>query len=402
MNQLRPEVREAFAEKQAELGNVAEARARLIRDALAAREAHRGSRMQFAAGIAAIVIAAIVIATLAYMRAGTSRSHPVPAATASPRSSASPTPLTQPLSVPDSTPVILYHDPASFDQLDGMTWDGKISGRVGVGVTNGGIGNPQGSLYSTSADIRNRAGNVLATYSGKDLTVFWADDGIHYCALVRTASRDVSSSGQLIVAEPSGPPLNIARVGTFPPAQSNGGGPNIVACSPGSDRAVVYQSGGQGVGVTQLWVIQLSTGRVLWTGGTGSWITASHDGGFIALAGSAGDSTIFGESGAVQVHLASTVLGFSWDDTLAVVANSFSSTPSVIKWRDGTKVWEGPSGTAYPYWESIAEAGGTRLAIGILDPKFPQTGGFAAVDLYVISPDGAVVFKRTNLFLFTQ
>jgi hypothetical protein len=405
MDQLRPDVREAFAEKQAELGNVAAARVRLIRDALAAREAHKGNRMQFAAGIAAIVIAALVIATFAYVRAGVGVTHhgpPLPATSPRPNATPSPTALSGQINVPFSTPVILYHDPASFDQIDGMTWDGKISGRVGAGATNGGIGNPQGSLYSTSTDIRNRFDQVLATYSGKDLTFFWADDGIHYCALVRTASRDVSSSGQLMIAEPSGPPRNIARIGTFPPASSNGGGPNIVACSPGSDRAGVYQSGGQGTGVTQFWVLQLSTGRVIWTGGSGGWIAASHDGRFVALSAAPDDSTVFGDTGASIAHVASTVFGFSWDATFAVVASNFSSSPSVVRWRDGTAVWAAPSGNGYAYWQSFAEPGGARLAIGVLDPKFPQTGGFAPADLYVISPDGAVVFERNDVFLFTQ
>jgi len=218
-----------------------------------------------------------------------------------------------------------------------------------------------------------------------------------------------------MIAEPSGPPRNIARIGTFLPDASNGGGPSIVACSPGSDRAVVYQSGGQGTGVTRFWVLQLSTGRVLWTGGSGGWIAASHDGRFVALAAAPNDSTIFGETGAALAHLATTVFGFSWDSTLAVVAQNFSSSPGVVRWRDGTILWAAPTGNGYAYfeyWWSFAEPGGTRLAIGILqvpswspreiDPKFPQYGGFAPTDLYVISADGAVVFHETDLFLFIQ
>src|SRR5712691_11145516 len=175
MDELRPEIHEAFAEQQSKLGNLADSRDRLGRGALAARNVHREGRAQLAAGVAALVIAALVITTFAYIRNGvgtTRHGPPVPAS--------SPTPLRRPLNVSNQTPVILYHDPASFDQLDGMTWDGKVSGRVGAGATNGGIGNAQGSLYSTSTDLRNRFDQVLATYSGKDLGVFWADDGVHY------------------------------------------------------------------------------------------------------------------------------------------------------------------------------------------------------------------------------
>jgi len=397
MDELRPEINEAFAEQQSKLGSLADSRERLVRGALAARAVHPEGRTQFVAGIAAVVIVALVIATFAYVRNGTSATRhgpPVPAS--------SPTPLSRPLNVSDQTPVILYHDPASFDQLDGMTWDGKVSGRVGAGATNGGIGNAQGSLYSTSTDLRNRFDQVLATYSGKDLGVFWADDGVHYCAVVRTVSRDVSGSGQLMIAEPSGPPRYVARVGTFAPATSNGGGPAVVACSPESDRAVVYQSEGQGVGVTLFWVLQLSTGHVLQAGGSGTWIAASHDGRFVALAGTSGDATIFDETGAVVAHLATTVFGFSWDSTLVVAARDFSSPPSILRWLDGTTVWAAQGGNGYSYWQSFAEPGGTHLAIGILDPQFRQTGGFAPVDLFVISAEGRVVFEKRDLVLFSQ
>src|SRR2546428_736538 len=181
MDELRPEINEAFAAQQSKLGSLADSRDRLVRAGLAARNAHREGRTQLAAGVAAVVIAALVIATFAYVRNGVGvvrHGPPVPAS--------SPTPLRIPLNVSDQTPVILYHDPASFDQLDGMTWDGKVSGRVGAGAANGGIGNAQGSLYSTSTDLRNRFDQVLAPYSSKDLGAFWADDGVHYCAVVRT------------------------------------------------------------------------------------------------------------------------------------------------------------------------------------------------------------------------
>src|SRR5215467_11470549 len=92
-----------------------------------------------------------------------------PAASLSPTAvaSAAPTPLSRPLNVAASTPVILYHDPADFDQVDGVTWDGKISGKIGSGVTNGGNASPDGRTYATSLD--------------RDFFNFWADDSSHYC-----------------------------------------------------------------------------------------------------------------------------------------------------------------------------------------------------------------------------
>lgn len=70
MDELRPDVRRAFTNEQAELGNLADAPERLVRGALAAPDVRGASRTQWAAGIAAIVIAALVIGTFAYIRSG--------------------------------------------------------------------------------------------------------------------------------------------------------------------------------------------------------------------------------------------------------------------------------------------------------------------------------------------
>jgi hypothetical protein len=301
--------------------------------------------------------------------------------------------------VSNDTPVILYHDPVNFDQLDGTTWDGKIDGRVGQGVTNGGVGNAQGSLYTTMGDIRDRTGQVVATYDPINQGVFWADDGVHFCDVVRTASRYVSGPGMLQTGAVGQAETNVTQIGTFASANRQGGGPVVAACSPPGDRAVVYQAPPGGVGVVQIWVIQLSTGRKLWTGGGGGWIAASHDGRYVALADGSGKTTIYGAGGAALAELAGTVFAFSWDGTLAVAGGSFSAPPSIVNWRDGQTVWTCPDNNL-KYWDSFAEPGGSHLAIGVLDPAFPQTRGFAPVDLFVVGADGIVAFERKNVTLF--
>src|SRR6266849_511954 len=90
MDELRPEIQEAFAKEQSKLGNVADSRERLVRGALAARNVHREGRTQLAAGVAAVVIAALVIATFAYVRNGIG-----PARHAPPVPASSPTPLSR-------------------------------------------------------------------------------------------------------------------------------------------------------------------------------------------------------------------------------------------------------------------------------------------------------------------
>src|SRR5260370_31358577 len=120
-------------------------------------------------------------------------------------------------------------------------------------------------------DIRDRTGQVVATYDPKNQGVFWADDGVHFCDVVRTGSRNVSGPGMLQTGAVGQAETNVTQIGMFAPANFQGGGPVVAACSPPGDRAVVYQAPPGGVGVVQIWVIQLSTGRKLWTGGGGGW-----------------------------------------------------------------------------------------------------------------------------------
>jgi hypothetical protein len=388
MNNFRDELRGAFDREQSGLGDVGDTRQRLVRQALATRDVPASHRLQWAAALAAVLIAAIVITTFALIR-GNARSHAVPAATPSPKAQASPTPLRQALNVPHGTPVILYHDPADFDQVDGVTWDGKTSGKVGAGVTNGGNAAPDGSTYLTLSD------KVLAQ-------TYWADDSTHYCTVARTKSRDVTSPGMLQFGLPNQPLRNVVQVGTFAAANLNGGGPAVAACSPSADRAVVWQSGGQGIGVVEFWVIQLSSGRTIWHGGSGIWVVASHDGKYVAIAPSLDQPTkIYGPDGSVAGTSPDEVFAFSWDDNLAVVAGSFGAPPSVVDWRIGQTIWTCPSNDL-KYWQAFPEPGGSRIAIGVLDPAFPQTGGFAPVDLFVVGADGVVVFEKKDVTLLGQ
>jgi hypothetical protein len=413
MNNLRQDIRQAFGLEQDALGDLTEARQRLMRNALAA---HEGSskRLSWAAGVVAVLLALIVIGTFAYIKAGSQpRVTPgaTPRATPSPAVAASPTPLSRQIAVPDATPLILYHDPALFDQVDGMTWDGKTRGRIGAGAIHGGYANPPGTLYSTSNDIRDRSGKVLITFDPTQGQPFWADDGRSYCNLGRSGARDATSVGDLQVGVPGQPLRSVARIGSFAPAGSNGGGPYVISCSIQGDRAVVVQSGGQGIGTRQFWVVRLSTGQVIWSrtppeSTTGLvQIVASRDAQYIAEnrgGDPAQETIIYGPTGSEVGRIGRWINAFSWDGAVAVTSPRPGSTgaTSVQNWRDGTMLWSGPTGSGYVYWQASAEPGGTRLAIGILDPQFPQTTGFAPVDLFVVAADGHVVFEQKNIYLF--
>jgi hypothetical protein len=93
------------------------------------------------------------------------------------------------------------------------------------------------------------------------------------------------------------------------------------------------------------------------------------------------------------------LFSFSWDGALAVVAGGFGSKPSIVDWHTHQTIWSCPN-DQFKYWQAFAEPGGSRMAVGVLDPAYPQTTGFAPVDLFVVGADGRVVLERKNVTLF--
>ncbi|MEP6753839.1 MAG: hypothetical protein ABI959_13930, partial [Candidatus Dormiibacterota bacterium] len=99
MDKLRDDLRVLYSRQQAEMGDLHEARQRIMRVALAGKDEPALGRVHFAAGIAAVLLAALVLGTFAYIRAGGGihlvappKVSPVPSAlpTAGPKTSAAP------------------------------------------------------------------------------------------------------------------------------------------------------------------------------------------------------------------------------------------------------------------------------------------------------------------------
>jgi hypothetical protein len=400
MNDLRRDINEVFEKQQGQLGDVAGTGSRMLRAATAGRRVNRQLRTSVA-GVALVLLAASAIGASIVVRGLHPKSvvttHPSPTPIATATATPVPTPLSQQLQVPASTPVILFHDPVNFNQIDGITWDGSVEGRVGVypEAGQGILPNPAGTLWATSHDVRNRTGAVVATLAGntKGFPGMWADDGQHYCSM---ASENP-------VGQPGGKPttLQVTAVGQAPKNVVQVGrayeqaGIGVAACSIEKDRAVVVQSSSTG-NTVQFWVVQISTGRILWTRSNGGDIGSSRDGQYLAEVANATRSatTIYGPTGAVLGHVAGVVNGFSWDGSLVVVGD-YSGPVSIVRWRDGTVLWSGPS--AAGYWTAMPEPGGQRVAVWVRNPDHPQTGGFPPVDLYVVSPDGQAKKLLTNV-----
>ena len=410
MNDLRRDIKEVFAKQQGQLGDAAGTSNRMLRAATAGRRVNP-QLWPSVAGVALVLVAASAIGVSVVIRGLHSKNvvtnHPSPTLVATPSATPAPTPMSQLLQVPATTPVILFHDSVDVQQIDGVTWDGSARGRVGA--TDAGMGfvqNPAGTLYGWTDSIHDRSGAVVATLPviTKGFPGTWADDGRHLCSMVgespfgqpggKPTTLQVSVLGQS--------PRNVVQVGRAYEQTSIG----VAACSIERDRAVIVQSGGQGSSTAQFWVVQLSTGRIEWTrsytqdGLNTVDIRPSRDGEFIAeikytcCPATANTTTIYGPTGTVLGHSTSRIQAFSWDGSLAVVAE-YGGPVSVIRWRDRTVVWRGPAGGGY--LDAMPEPGGQRIAVSLSDPAHPQTGGFPPRNVWAVGPDGQAIELLTNV-----
>jgi len=184
MNDLRRDINEVFAKQQAQLGDAAGTSNQMLRAATAGRRVNR-QLWPSVAGVALVLVAASAIGVSIAIRGLHSKSvvtnHPSPTPIATPTATPAPTPMSQQLHVPDTTPVILFHDPVDVQQIDGITWDGSARGRVAAGpeFANGFTPNPAGTLFGGTGYVRDRAGTVVATpaVTTKGFAGTWSDDG---------------------------------------------------------------------------------------------------------------------------------------------------------------------------------------------------------------------------------
>jgi hypothetical protein len=402
MNDLRRDINEVFEKQQEQLGDVAGIGSRLVREVTAGRRVNR-QLWPSVAGVALVLVAASAIGVSIVVRGLHPKSvvttHPSPTPIVTP----APTPMSQLLHVPSSTPVILFRDPMNSEQLDGVTWDGSARGRVGTNpdIAMGFVQNPAGTLYGWTGYIRDRAGALVASpiVNTKGFSGTWADDGQHYCSMVSKSALPPAGGepATLQVTAVGQAPRKVVQVAKMYDQASAG----VAACSIEKDRAVVTQGTGTAPSTVQFWVVQLSTGRILWTRSNTGDMVASRDGQFIAEisysqpGGGSASTTIYDASGAVVSRLGGRVEAFSWDGSLAVQAEDARGPVSVVRWRDSTVLWTGPAGAGL--YDAMEEPGGQRIAVFLLDPSHPQTGGWPARNVYAVGPDGTAIQLLTDI-----
>ncbi len=389
---LRDDIRAEFDRKQATLGEVGDARHRLMQNALA-RPEHASHRVQWAAGIAAVLIAAIVITTFVLVR-GDRRPHATPAA--------SPTATAQNLSVPDSTPILVIRETMAYHQIEAITWDGKAVGTLPFDAGDS-RPNPAGNLFASAPSIRDRRGAILASggFGAKFFSGTWADDEVHFCLMTPfdvPGVAGVPTTLKLFDAR-AGTARDVLQIGTVNSLTFM----SVAACSVEFDRAVVVQSAGQGIGTTQYWVVQLSTGKILWTHNfqeskaQAVEVVSSRDGQTIAE--SQGQSSmLFGLDGVVVGHIAGAVHIFCWDGSLALIDAGTGGPARIVRISDGSTVWSGPTGSEFYVSSSVAQPDGASIAVGLHNPANTDVKPLTSVDLYIVAADGHVVAEMKDTY----
>lgn len=321
----------------------------------------------------------------------------------------SPTPVAAPLAVSNSTPVIFFRDAANFEQIDGVTWDGVVGAAVGTPDYH--ASNPSETLFGgTPTEIRDRQGAVVSrgSFGAKSFAATWADDDVHYCLLQPFDYLGANGvPATLMVGSSEGGVSAVLQVGKIYEQVAT----YVASCSFEGDRAVVVQSGGQGVGVAQYWVVRISTREVLWThtfdpDNAPVALVVSHDSRYIAensVSPSAGESSvIYSGAGSLLTRLNASVAAFSWDGSRMVLFSSKAPQPAWMASLDGSRVlWAAPTASGAYLWSAKSQPKGGGFAMGLakrLTPGSASSSGYPPVDLYVITADGTVVTTLRQVY----
>jgi hypothetical protein len=399
MDELKRDLREVFDRQQRSLGSLAGARERVLRGALATDRSRDRWPLQLAVGAIAVLLAIALVGTLVLARQSGRMHSTVPATLPSAIPVATPSASPTRARVANSVPVILYLDPDDRGQVDGMTWDGQPLGRIGTAEQDSLLANPTGTLYATGAALRDRTGGTIGSLAPARSALAWADDGRHYC-LLDHPSQLPPVGGEPTTLRVSAPGQQ-ARVVTQVGEASQRSYSSVAACSVEQDRAVVVESGAQYLPTAKVWVVQLSTGRILWSRsftGDVAGVHASRDGQYVAVVAlQSWTTTVYDGSGTAVAHLTGSVEAFSWDGTLAAVRfegqTAAERKVEVVRWRDGTAVWTGPAGQGFLGAIPEPAGGAGRLAIGMHDQAASDAKGYPIGDVYAVGPDG----KATTL-----
>ena len=398
MDEMRSEIRSAFEKEQAGHAPAAAMRHNIV-DAVTAQP-RSAANLQWLAVAAAVLLGILVVVGLMSTRFNHRASVP-----ATPHAS----PVADLGPPPAGVPLLYVHDPNHASWLIGYDWSAKPRGTVKLDPAIAGVGMaPDGQSFAVgfgakggTGEILDRLGRPIQGVGGAipgNALPMWADDNQHMCGVTLDQQSFVWTLITLFPGEAVKPVLVIARdtgVG-----QS---GIRLASCSFRNDQAIVVRT--TIAWPSELWVIRLSTGKVL------SHHTYSTSGDLANVVGSA-DAVLLAENssksnGQLQQPLAPStiirrvsdrsvvatldpsmgVLGFNSDDSLVLVTTTpwvggQPTAMAVIDLASNQTLWRynGPG----MFGGSVAQPGGRDFAIYVRQPTVQDP----LTDVTIVHADG--------------
>ncbi|HVS05041.1 MAG TPA: hypothetical protein VHK65_02605 [Candidatus Dormibacteraeota bacterium] len=299
-----------------------------------------------------------------------------------------------PSSPPSRGEPLIWYSPSS-GQMVALDWSGKHAGQLALSAYNQ---TPDGSkLSALGGEVYDVTGKLVGhTDLTKGPGPVWADDSNHWCTFVAAGTTYGQEGSQKIwLKDPTGGARVVATYGTV----TGNAGPEILACSLSVDRVVVAQRAF--AWVTDVSVFKLSTGaRVFqhsYPAQEMARVLASRDGMFLvedrSVSGNTGEpggGTVIRSltDGQVLAQFANlSIIGFSWDGSVALTISDTSRTVAAILWRTNVATWSTPYPADWPQGKPLVVSvlgrpDGSDLAVAIYRGSTPSNQG---VDLWVVT-----------------
>jgi hypothetical protein len=267
--------------------------------------------------------------------------------------------------------------------LIALDWNGVVVGKLHT--TGGANQSPDGSRLDVAGlGYVDQAGQTIAAVQVDKGGPGWSDDSRHVCVM-RTASGGIPQGNNepswLFAGPIEGPLHRVAQAGQV----GGQSGPNVMACSFLNDRAVVVET--VLIGASDVWVIRLSTGALLYhrqySNQQTAYIRASHDGKYLAEQTAIppvgmglpayGATVIRRVSDGKEVARLDkqTVVAFSWDGSRVVTTPAVGTTAPnearLVDWQSRTVLWRLPGPSANPCCPmvyALARPNGTDMVVG--------------------------------------
>jgi len=396
MDDLRSEIRSAFEKEQAAHPPAAALR----RDVVTAvtEQPHSGPNLQRLAVAAAVVLGFAVVAGLMSSRLAAHRA-PVPGST--PQAS----PIGEYGPPPAGVPVLYLHDPEHPSWLNGYDWSGNVLGTLKLDPSETAVGMaPDGQSFAAGFGAKGGTGEMLdrlgkpvpgsGALPGSTLPI-WADDNRHRCGV----SFDQQAVAWTLVTLLPGQPVKAVAVIAHDKSlgQTSIG---IASCSYRNDRALLIRTAVSSP--SELWVIRLSTGKVLLHSAYATVlanVVGSRDGLLVAenspqsigqispaalwtIVRRVSDKTVV-----AKLDPSQGVLAFNSDSSLVLVTTTpwvggLPTHLAVIDLQSGKAIWtyDGPD----MFGSSVAQPGGRDFALVLRAPDAQDLAG----DVVIVHSDG--------------